>query len=104
MNDRIFVISGTNEEYSRFIRIKCEELYRANNTSISLSNFVFVSSVDKLRGYRDPHGYFIGTWRSRRDIEEILYVIQTAITTSNFALDKVFLEYNKWKREKNLTT
>jgi hypothetical protein len=56
MNDRIFVISGTNEEYSRFIRIKCEELYRANNTSISLSNFVFVSSVDKLRGYRDPHG------------------------------------------------
>lgn len=103
MNDRIFVISGTNEEYSKFIRKKCEELYLANNTSISLSNFVFVSSVDKLRGYRDPHGYFIGTWCNRRDIEDILYVIEAASTTSNFALDKVFLEYRKWKREKNLT-
>jgi hypothetical protein len=103
MNDRIFVISGTNEEYSKFIRIKCEELYRANNTSISLSNFVFVSSVDKLRGFSNPHGYFIGSWRSRRDIEDILYVIEAASTTSNFSLDKIFLEYKKWKREKNLT-
>jgi hypothetical protein len=100
MNDRIFVISGTNEEYSRFIRIKCEELYRANNTSISLSNFVFVSSVDKLRGYRDPHGYFIGTWRSRRDIEEILFIIKTR---SNPFIDSIILVHKKWKQEKNLT-
>jgi|688.fasta_scaffold2369556_1 hypothetical protein len=101
MNDRIFVVAGTRVQYDIFIRKKCEELYRANNTSISLSNFIYVDSIDKLRGYSGPHGYFIGTWCERKDIEEILFIIKTR---SNPFIDSIILVHKKWKQEKNLTT
>jgi hypothetical protein len=100
MNDRIFVVAGTRVQYDIFIRKKCEELFWENNTSILLSNFIYVDSIDKLRGYSDPHGYFIGTWCERKDIEEILFIIKTR---SNSLIDSIILVHKKWKQEKNLT-
>ncbi len=99
MNDRIFVVAGTRAEYNEFTRKKCDELLKEGNTSISLSNFIYVDSEDKLRGFSNPHGYFIGSWRTRSDIERILVQIESASTYLNSALDKIFFEYNKWKRE-----
>jgi len=37
-----------------------------------MSNYIIVHSPDQLRGMRDPKGIFIGTWRERTDIFEIL--------------------------------
>ncbi len=100
MNDRIFVIAGNSNEYNIFTRKKCDELYRANNTSISLSNFVYVSDVITLKGYRDPHGYFIGSWRERKDIEDILEQLLIAVHDGN-RISKILEKYKKWKQENN---
>jgi len=34
-----------------------------------------VHNVDQLRGRRDPSGVFVGTWRERADIFEILNML-----------------------------
>lgn len=71
MNEKIYVIAGNHQEYENFSRRKVFELYNKGDTSISLSNFVYVSGPTKLRGLRNIHGYFIGTFTQRSDIEEL---------------------------------
>jgi len=39
-----------------------------------------VHNVDQLRGRRDPSGVFIGTWRERADIFEILTALLTQMS------------------------
>lgn len=71
MNEKIYVIAGNHVEYDMFIRKKVFELYCEGDTSTTLSRFVFVHSPDKLRGLRNIHGYFIGTFAQRSDIKEL---------------------------------
>lgn len=61
MNEVIFVIAG---DYQQFMSYKLRK-----NTG---QKFVYVSTIDTLRGQKDPHGVFIGTWRQRQDIHVIL--------------------------------
>jgi len=39
-----------------------------------------VHNADQLRGMRDPSGIFIGTWRERKDIFEILNMLLVNMT------------------------
>ena len=39
-----------------------------------------VHNADQLRGMRDPNGIFIGTWRERADIFEILNMLLVNMT------------------------
>lgn len=39
-----------------------------------------VHSPDQLRGMRDPTGIFVGTWRERKDIFEILNALLVQMT------------------------
>jgi len=39
-----------------------------------------VHNADQLRGMRNPNGIFIGTWRSRKDIFEILNMLLVQMT------------------------
>jgi hypothetical protein len=73
MQEKYYVIAGNAQQATDFIKRKATEMWHDGYTSIALSNFVYVSSVLTLRGIRNPHGFFIGTWRDRRDIHEILY-------------------------------
>lgn len=70
MNDKIYIVSGTYEEYKNWVRKNIDRLYKENN-SLSLSNFIFVSNADMLRGHREVHGYYTGSYKNRPDIEEI---------------------------------
>ena len=78
MNDKFFVVAGTKVEYDLFIRRKCAEMIMKypNNTTISLSNFVYVDSDQKLYGQRNVHGWFIGSFRDRADIRDIVRMIR----------------------------
>lgn len=38
---------------------------------MSLSNFVYVDSIDKLRGFKEIHGFFIGSYENRADYRKI---------------------------------
>lgn len=95
MTSKWFVISGNHYQYLDFIREKIAEGW-PNNTSLSMSNFVYVDSVDKLRGIANPRGYFIGTWREREDIDDIVKVLWYSYTTEKMhdnlrvIIDEVF--------------
>ena len=75
MNDRIFIVAGNHQQYKEWVRKNIDRFY-AINTSISLSNFVYVSGPEIFRGYNEVHGYYIGSYKDREDIEQIQQMIR----------------------------
>ena len=79
MNEKIYVVAGTRWEAKEWIMQDIEKKY-PNDPSVTISNYVYVDSASyvyvdsasRLRGLNNPHGVFIGTWRSRSDIKEIV--------------------------------
>jgi hypothetical protein len=86
MKKRIYVVSGTHNEFMAYKLLKDDY----ENT-----NYVYVSSLHVLRGLRDPQGVFYGSWRSRNDILEIVEQLRVCTTTNNPALDRVWAQV--WK-------
>lgn len=71
MKHKIYVIAGSYSEAQLFIHKKCTEMYDAGDTSVYLSDFVIVTSPERLRGLTSCHGYFIGTYDQLPNIGEI---------------------------------
>jgi len=69
----LFVISRTWEEYEKF-KIDC-----LNNGKYPKHKFVYVSSVNILRGYSNPDGVFIGEWWERSDIDDIMLILLASV-------------------------
>lgn len=77
MNQKFFIIAGTHDQYKHWIKKNIDRIYQSDpSRSISLSNFVYVSRPDVLRGHREVHGYFVGTFRNRPDIRDIVQHIR----------------------------
>ena len=77
MNQKIFIIAGTYDQYRNWVRKNFDRIYESDPfKSISLSNFVYVSNPDQLNGHREVHGYFVGTFRNRPDIRDIVMQIR----------------------------
>lgn len=74
MNEKYYVIAGNRNEFINFRDIKCNDLAKEGKT-VSLSNFVFVIAPIQLKGISSPHGWFIGTWRDRHDIKDIVQAL-----------------------------
>jgi hypothetical protein len=74
MNDLIFIVSGTYEQYKQWVKNNIDRYY-SKNTSITLSNFVYVSGPEIFRGHSKVHGVFTGTYLNRPDINEIVQMI-----------------------------
>ena len=83
MNAKYFVVCYNRDEFNLFVKKKTEELYNAGSTSISYSDFVYVSGPYSLKGYRNPKGWLYGRWRQREDIEHILTTLLTCHDGSN---------------------
>ena len=89
-NDHIFVIAGNHSEFSAYRSRRCDEVSQQGGT-ISYSNFVYVYGPEVLRGFDEVHGVFIGTWRSRSDIKEIVETLLKCCYR-NPALEKIHQE------------
>lgn len=74
--NKIYVVAGTHQEYQTFMHKKAKELWDKGVTEITLSHFVYVDSVEKLRGLTECNGYYIGTYKQRPDLNEIQTQIQ----------------------------
>ena len=68
---KIFIISGNYNQFKEWKSRNYPELL-TNGQIQSLQDIVYVAGVDNLKGHREPHGMFIGTWYQRNDIESIL--------------------------------
>ena len=91
MNDKIYVIAETYDQANHWIKNDIQNRYPAN-TSLTLSHYVYVSSPDKLRGVRDPHGYFVGYWRERPDILEIVESLMRTSSKPSQSLRNIYNE------------
>jgi hypothetical protein len=67
---KLWVISGNRHEYNNYITEK-------DRKGEDMRNLVYLTDANKLHGYSEVHGVFIGTWRNRTDINEIIYKIGT---------------------------
>ena len=76
---KTLVIAGTHHEANYWIIQDLGKKY-PSMTSLSMSDYSIVHSPDQLRGMRDPKGIFIGTWRNRKDIFEILNMLLVNVT------------------------
>ncbi len=97
-----FVIAGTSHEANYWIIQDLGKRY-PSNTSASMSDYVFVSSPDILRGTRDPHGVFVGNWLGRPDIYEIVEALMMASIHVNPALSKIYNQVKPKKQGRNYT-
>mgnify|MGYP003353190248 CR=1 FL=1 len=96
MNEKYYVVCGNYNEFSDFIHNKCRELYDKGDTSISLSHFVCVDSVEKLMGVREPKGWFYGTWKNNPNIEDIMITLACSIVGSRQQIIRnLWKEYRK---------
>jgi hypothetical protein len=100
MNEKIYVVAGTRWEAKGWIMQDIEKKY-PTNPSLTISHYVYVDSPSRLRGLNDPHGVFIGTWRSRNDIKEIVETLLQCCYR-NLELEKIHQEL--YLREKTIQT
>lgn len=88
---KYYVVAGNRNEFQEFIHRKSGELWQAGK-DVSFSHFVYVDSEEKLAGVQNPHGWFYGTWRQRKDIRILLEVLHSrsnfnsALTEISFSL------------------
>lgn len=56
-----YVIAGNKQEYEAYIQKK----------GYSDSEYMYVDDASVLEGKHNVHGYYVGSWREREDIEDI---------------------------------
>ena len=61
-----FIVCGNSNEYHNYIRM--------NNKSPQ--EYVYLHDTQQFRGLSEVHGVFVGTYRQRPDIEEIVHAIR----------------------------
>ena len=80
-NEKIFVVAGNMEQAMTYAKMKLNEqfgnsLKTGETFSGSMSDYVYVKGVDTLRGFNKVHGVFIGSFRERADIRDIVREIR----------------------------
>lgn len=66
---KYYVISGTYDQYKQFVE------HKIRNFTMQRSQFVWVGSHTAIRGIKNPHGWFVGTFMKRDDLRDILMTL-----------------------------
>jgi rRNA pseudouridine-1189 N-methylase Emg1 (Nep1/Mra1 family) len=87
---KTYVIAGTYHEAQTWIAKNYQERVAIGDKQASTRDYFYVSKAQDLVGIQDPHGVFVGTWRGRPDILEIVLEIVLRSTHANAALEKIY--------------
>ena len=68
--DTIWIVAGNSQEFDAYI---LRQIFTKSRTTLTEYKFVF--STDQLRGLDNIKGFYIGSYKSRPDIDEIKNVI-----------------------------
>lgn len=71
---KIYVIAGNHNQFIDYVHRNIQWRIHSGETA-SMSDYVFVAHGKQLRGVKEPHGAFIGTYKEREDIEEIATIL-----------------------------
>ena len=66
--DTIWIVAGNRQEFDAYILRKHRQLQMEG---AALNEYKFVFSTDQLRGLGNIKGFYIGSYKSRPDIDEI---------------------------------
>lgn len=95
MTEKTYVVAGNHQEFLAHVKGKLQRLYSEGDTSLTISDFVYVYSVNQLRGRRDIKGYYYGSYMQRPDIAEIqnmIQIIKTCSLTSGITIKTVWMD------------
>ena len=91
----IYVIAGTEPQAYDWINRKLEERIRNGEFPNQIDEYKYVHSPTVLRGIQDPHGIFIGTWKDRKDLKEIVEALLYASHGKNQTIKKLYEDLTK---------
>lgn len=82
---RIYVIAGEFDvAYRRWwIHEETKRRFHNGDHNASRSDYVIVRDRDAFRGTRNPTGVFIGEWKERKDLYELLSILLVCMDFSN---------------------
>lgn len=86
----IFVIAGNQEQAYQYINRKIEERVKNGEEVSKINDYKYVYDVTTLRGIHNPRGVFIGTWKKRKDIFDIVSTLRQNCNPPNKALIKIW--------------
>lgn len=66
-HNALFIIAGNRKEYQQWVKKQL-----INRSALCSKTMLYVEGPHTLLGWRDISGYFVGSFRDREDIEEIL--------------------------------
>lgn len=66
-----YIVSGTRAEFEHYV-------LRKYNLGEQAENYVYVDGPHVFMGQRDVHGFYIGTYEKRADIDRIREMISCA--------------------------
>ena len=89
---KIFVIAGNSSQAIKWMKGNNQKRWDNGDTSATLSDYVIVENPTIMRGHRNPHGVFIGTWKDRPDIMDIVMALMNATYETNPKLRKIWNE------------
>jgi len=98
MTDKVFVIAGNKHQYEDYRKRKYAEEYLKTGMQGGQKihrSFYYVHDEYTLRGVRNPHGVFVGTWRDRKDI---LQILETLIVSSEDNQRLIDIKTELWKK------
>ena len=94
---KTFVIAGDNWQAKHWIDENIKKRYKAGDTSLTLSDYVYVSSPEKLKGINEPHGVFVGTWYERPDMLEVIQTLRHRTWAKNEKLNIIMDLYMQYR-------
>lgn len=83
MKHRVWVIAGYESQFHEYVRDK-----PLNGDK----KYSYVYAPDTLRGFVNPHGVFIGTWKHRTDIIPIIDMLIISTHDNTATLQKIRTE------------
>jgi len=69
-----WVISGTGQEFTAYVR----DIAKNHPELLDKYEYLYVHDPSVLRGLKEIHGSFIGTWYNREDASEIYAIIRSS--------------------------
>lgn len=84
---KYYIIAGTFDEYLQWVS---KSIYAPNN-------IICVSTPAVLNGTYCPHGFFIGSWRNRDDLEEIFMQLLTRTDVTSNSHRIITGIWGRWK-------
>lgn len=85
-----FIVCGNYDQFRVFSDKKYRELTNSGYP-IQRTDFIF-ANVESIRGHRNPIGWFYGTWRDRKDIDEIITHLRISHSNPNVVLERLHRE------------